>query len=511
MINYYLVNQTPNYKPDNLEKIGNFLLTPLRFVCGRTIKIDQDGKITELPQAHKVKRIAVAIFSSAFFMITIPTLAIGIICLLNSKSYKQSKEIYLASRNQAQILPPPIVPETDESLIVDQPLQEEIEPPTPAPADNANQPIPNPPVPGNTDVPSCEDSNECEDPNENEEVPQLSEVNPKSYPSWRKAGALASLVLIGIPLAYSAYTNSSLVMDKVNQLFAQIMSKETFDTVIGPFAENVGLPLIRSGCYVSAMALGVKKVAQGVAALGLKCIPGQTALEIKVNNAFKNHLARDVCLIIGLLGTGLLVEDLESDLNIYLQQLEISKRPLTHLLNGDFTEFYHRIREAFYGADQLVVNASANEAQKITSSMLPMGGEYLTRLQPLVNAALHSMKRFRITPLSSHAILELKFGLPLRRLGITQDPDMSPITKFFTDLDLNKIAMDVKDCLTIDCLNEKTASLVRTVNSLYEKSVHFLASPIENTKNYAADYTSGILKRTMAWRLYDMLGKIGVV
>ena len=88
MLTHYITNQNSNFNSDRLEIIGNVLLKPLRLVCGRNVKIDRDLKATELPAANKTQRFAVAIFSSIFFMITLPALIIGIACTWNSKSYK---------------------------------------------------------------------------------------------------------------------------------------------------------------------------------------------------------------------------------------------------------------------------------------------------------------------------------------------------------------------------------------------------------------------------------------
>ena len=328
-------------------------------------------------------------------------------------------------------------------------------------------------------------------------------------PSSKKAYIVAALVLLSVPLVYHAYTDIEYtpVIDKINQLFAIATSKETFDTVIGPFVENVGLPLIRSGCYVTAMFLGTQKVAQALAALGLKFIPGARSLENKINEAFKRHLVRDVCLVIGLLGTGLLLEGLESDLNIYLQQLEINEKPLTHLFNGNFMEFLTGMRTALFDSDKSVVNL-VDELQNTDSEIFPYIKNYLNKLEPIAKTAIYSMKRMRLTPLESHSILELKFGLPLRRFGITKNPEFSAITNFFHEINLSKMTTDIKNCLTTECLNEKKNLVLQALNSAYDTSAQFMESPFENTKRIVADYTSEMINRTLAWQLYVKVNNI---
>ena len=320
---------------------------------------------------------------------------------------------------------------------------------------------------------------------------------------------MAILALLSIPLVYHAYRGIDYapIIDKINQLFAIATSKEKLDTVIGPFAENIGLPLIRSGCYVTAMFLGTQKVAQALTNLRLKFIPGVRPLENKINEAFKRHFIRDVCLIIGLLGTGLLIERMESDLNIYLQQLEINEKPLKHLSNGNFTEFLIGMRSALFNSDKSVVN-SVYEMQNTKSEVSYYSNIYLNKLKPIVDTSIYSIKRMRLTPLESHSILELKLGLPLDSLGITKNPEFSAITHFFHEINLNKMTTDIKNWLTIECINRNKNYVFHAFNSTYNASAKFMESPFENTRRFVADYTSEMITRTLPWQLYVKVNNI---
>ena len=108
MLANYVINPSSDLKSDSLGKIGNVLLKPLRLVCGRSVKIDHDLKTIELPAASKTQRLAVAIFSSIFFMITLPALIIGVVCIWNSKTYKKFKELEVSqtSDNETQQINP---------------------------------------------------------------------------------------------------------------------------------------------------------------------------------------------------------------------------------------------------------------------------------------------------------------------------------------------------------------------------------------------------------------------
>lgn len=536
MLTLYVTSQNSDFKPDNYEKVGNVLLKPLRLVCGRIVKVDDDSKIRELPAANKLKRIAVAIFSSILFIITVPALIVGAICISKSKSYKKFAALEASYQKKTANPQNPEPVNQEPPLFHSQSPPEECKPAVmvPQPADAALEIPPKIDTPETVNVtpvglqnhalPSDQALKDNTKPEAiflqpadvldqllrtssnpvsivvapvlvkafqapitipEKDLQMPSERSRDPYSSWKKAATIGALALLSIPIAYYGCANTDFtpVIDKMKQLFKVTINKESFDTKIGPVANVVGLPFLRSGCYVSAMSLGSQKIAQGIASLGLKFIPKAKSLEKKVSEAFQHHLARDMCLILGLIGTGLLIEGLESDLNIHLQRLAMNRRVIT-------------------GDD--IPQVTLEDLQTIDSTKSPTD-KYLETLQLMTATGVHSMRRMRITPLESYTDWDLKMGMPLQRLGLKKEPELSWITKFCTENDLNKIADDIKNCLTIECLHANTVAFLQTVNSTFVASVKFMESPVENTKNYIDNQ---IIRKTLAWKLYEMAHSI---
>ena len=503
MLTRYITSRDSEFKSDNYEKVGNVLLKPLRLICGRTVKIDHDSKISKLPTANKLKRMAVATFSSIFFLITVPSLILGALCISQSKSYKQFKA--LDSTYQKKHIQQPQKTKKSELVNVDLPSsQDKAYPsdqfpaqdlnvitsyssadfqelaqmsPKGAPAQIIDSQITQPEIvvddtftltPFSLEIP-------------NEYLTAQSESAP--YSSLTKVCALGILTLLSISTAYygatiTDFTDYTPFINKMNKLFAEKINKESFDNLIGPVASIVGLPFIRSGCYVSAMSLAAQKVAQGITSIVLSFIPKAKSLEKRVCEAFNRHLARDICLIIGLIGTGILIEGVESDLNLYLQKLAFNQ---SQNIVDDMQNVY------------------VDESQSLGATPSPIE-EYFKTLELLTTTGIYSMKRMRLTPLESRTAFEMQFENFLILLGLSKEREQSLLTKFFYEIDFTKSSQDIKKSLTLKSLSEKAIVVLKTLNSTFAASVKFMEAPFENTRSYLNGH---VIKRLLAWKLYS--------
>ena len=83
-------------KADFCEKTGNILLTPLRLTCGKTVKIGKDLHNFDVEKIHTITRIALAIFSIAFFLFTAPMALTGYLFTRHSSTYNEAYGLYSA-------------------------------------------------------------------------------------------------------------------------------------------------------------------------------------------------------------------------------------------------------------------------------------------------------------------------------------------------------------------------------------------------------------------------------
>ena len=346
-----------------------------------------------------------------------------------------------------------------------------------------------------------------------DEVVEIKSINKKSIaPSynWENVGISLCTILLLIPLInFIKLQNPSKIhqqfitsYNSIAQVAQDFFSESNFDKVSGPLALTVGLPLLRCICYVSALSLVAKKTIEGISSLFSKKHASTTKEKKQLPPS--NHLFRDILFILGLLGTGLYIEGIESDLNLHLQRLDINKKPLTHLLNGNFTGCWSLITKELFQSDdepvQSEVLSSALSLDVKTENPSNVFNAFTNFLQnhffkekismlqinQLIITSIYSMQKIRLTQLKTYSPPELVYGIPL---SYFDDPEKT--LEFFSLDKWKKFIYDAKDCFSdIQCLMEKKNQLLK-----------FIQSPTESLQNHF----NHILHQTIIYKTHKQI------
>jgi len=324
-------------------------------------------------------------------------------------------------------------------------------------------------------------------------IPKSKIIPPQKSYNWKKIYAVAGLTLLTLPLTYIAYRTGqfhSAAGYAVN-IFEKTFNQTTFDSTFGPFALDIGLPVVRSGCYSASLLLSARKALQGIAALGLKIIPGTQNLRRKASDAFKRHLIRDLTLIAGLMSFGYLLEGVESDLNLYFQGKEISKMFFHQLANTPtWSEFFTKLFSVFRGTKETIQTGTALAIQEPVKGI---SSDFISKISKkfklMTQTGLYSMKKLRFTPLKSYHFLERNCEIPLSHLGIVEAHECSALTQFFKNFSC-KLA-DLKACYN------QEGCLVKHTNDYSTVVCNFVKTFFEDPTKFAKDY---LLSRYIEFR-----------
>ena len=404
MLTQYIRSKGSSFAPvDTLEQVGDVLLKPVRFVCGCFVRVDSELESTLLPAASIIHRICIGVLLTVCCPITIPMSIIGTICVLTSTSYQQEK-----TRNSSLETP------SDSALKVEVEQTPNVEISILPDASKEVEEAEIEEVSFNNRLEESKDGLilESEEQELSDELIVLPEQELK-HSTWKKTSLLGGTLLLGASFLYFAEPQH---YESLGLKCADIFNKSNFDSLIAPFAVQLGLPLIRSTCYVSALFLGTRKTVEGISSLAYRIFSRKQPSEVREISAFQNHLLRDSLLVLGLIGAGLWVEGVESDLNLYLQRLEMDKSFLSQIIQGNYSEGLLRKASSYLPFENIPYDSESDGVEELFASPF-----FQEQVKPLIYTAIYSLQKMRLTPLKTHSSIELAWGAPLSGLGFAED------------------------------------------------------------------------------------------